>query len=97
MEEQAEEFRQFYRRRSEVSLTLPGDLGAAAVPVQADLLEQASDRLLASVDALHGGFGRAPKFPHPMGIEVLLRMEARASAGRREGGAEEFRGERLRR
>ena len=88
VEEQAEEFRQFYRRRSAVSLTLPGDLPAAAVPVQSDLLEQASDRLLASVDAINGGFGRAPKFPHPMGLEVLLRMEARASAGRGEGGAE---------
>ena len=88
VEQQAEEFRQFYRRRSEVSLTLPVDLRGDAVPVQLDLLEQASDRLLASVDALHGGFGRAPKFPHPMGLEFLLRMEARASAGSGEGRAE---------
>jgi uncharacterized protein YyaL (SSP411 family) len=88
VEQQAEEFRQFYRRRSAVSLTLPGDVQAGAVPVQADLLEQASDRLLASIDAIHGGFGRAPKFPHPMGLEFLLRMETRAAAGIGDRGAE---------
>ena len=26
---------------------------------------------------MHGGFGRAPKFPHPMDIRMLLRHHAR--------------------
>ncbi len=28
-------------------------------------------------DPLHGGFGQAPKFPHPMDLKVLLRHHAR--------------------
>jgi len=43
----------------------------------ADLNEEtiklASKQLLASADRKHGGFGGAPKFPHPMDIRVLLR------------------------
>ena len=30
-----------------------------------------------SFDPLHGGFGQAPKFPHPMDLRVLLRQHAR--------------------
>ncbi|MCB1865712.1 MAG: thioredoxin domain-containing protein [Chromatiales bacterium] len=32
--------------------------------------------LESSFDARHGGFGRAPKFPHPMSIDSLLRFHA---------------------
>jgi uncharacterized protein YyaL (SSP411 family) len=35
--------------------------------------------LLASFDARHGGFGSAPKFPHPTDLELLLRESARTS------------------
>jgi uncharacterized protein YyaL (SSP411 family) len=40
-------------------------------------LEKAARLLLGNFDAVHGGFGRAPKFPHPMDLKVLLRQHAR--------------------
>jgi uncharacterized protein YyaL (SSP411 family) len=36
-------------------------------------LEAASTRLVSAFDAVHGGFGGAPKFPAPMTLEFLLR------------------------
>jgi uncharacterized protein len=39
-----------------------------------EVLERAAGRLGASFDAVHGGFGGAPKFPAPMSLEFLLRM-----------------------
>lgn len=41
------------------------------------LLAHARARLAASFDSVHGGFGRAPKFPRPMDLQVLLRAWAR--------------------
>ncbi len=38
-------------------------------------VELAKRRLAASFDARHGGFGQAPKFPHPASLELLLRDE----------------------
>jgi uncharacterized protein YyaL (SSP411 family) len=35
-------------------------------------LEEAAGRMLAAVDAEHGGFGGAPKFPQPAALEFLL-------------------------
>jgi uncharacterized protein YyaL (SSP411 family) len=80
VEKQAEEFRQFYARRSAVSLRLPDNVTLAQIELDPDVLSQAADRLVATIDPVNGGFGRAPKFPHPMGLEYLLRMEARAPA-----------------
>lgn len=37
------------------------------------LLQTAERDLLRSADRTHGGFGRSPKFPHPMDVRVLLR------------------------
>ncbi len=37
------------------------------------LLKRAEKELLSSLDRVHGGFGGAPKFPHPMDLRVLLR------------------------
>jgi len=37
------------------------------------LLEGAMHDLLQAADRTHGGFGDAPKFPHPMDLRVLLR------------------------
>ncbi len=44
-------------------------------PVQLgeEILNTAKDQLLQSFDIQHGGFGRAPKFPHPNNIERLMR------------------------
>ncbi|ABI55580.1 thioredoxin domain-containing protein [Alkalilimnicola ehrlichii MLHE-1] len=52
----------------------PADGGDAALgnaPLRA-----ARDALADSFDRVHGGFGAAPKFPHPGGIERLLRHYA---------------------
>jgi uncharacterized protein YyaL (SSP411 family) len=38
-----------------------------------DMLRRAMHELLTSADRRHGGFGGAPKFPHPMDLRVLLR------------------------
>ena len=47
-----------------------GDLDAA-------LLDHAARELGRAFEPLHGGFGAAPKFPHPMDLRVLLREHAR--------------------
>ncbi|MCO6454422.1 MAG: thioredoxin domain-containing protein [Pirellulaceae bacterium] len=53
------------------------DLGQAAEPsgrtLDPQLLYVAVARLEQSFDGTHGGFGQAPKFPHPMDLQVLLR------------------------
>lgn len=38
-----------------------------------NVLQQAFQNLSHSFDQRHGGFGQAPKFPHPTNIEILLR------------------------
>ncbi|HXG11007.1 MAG TPA: thioredoxin domain-containing protein [Gemmataceae bacterium] len=45
----------------------PGELGP-------DLLQNAVRTLARLFDSRHGGFGRAPKFPHPMELRLLLRV-----------------------
>jgi len=46
-------------------------------PLDAALLDQATRALGRAFDPTHGGFGPAPKFPHPMDLKVLLRQHAR--------------------
>jgi uncharacterized protein YyaL (SSP411 family) len=43
-----------------------------------ETLERATVRLAAGFDAVHGGFGGAPKFPAPMTLEFLLRTWRRS-------------------
>ncbi|MFG0332269.1 MAG: thioredoxin domain-containing protein [Maioricimonas sp. JB049] len=40
-------------------------------------LRNAMEELLSAADRHHGGFGEAPKFPHPMDVRVLLRCARR--------------------
>jgi uncharacterized protein YyaL (SSP411 family) len=55
-----------------------GDVGRASDgPLEVRLLDRAARVLIKSVDFRHGGFGQAPKFPHPMDLKVLLRHQAR--------------------
>jgi hypothetical protein len=49
--------------------------GADAVPDGA-VMDAALRQLAESFDGEHGGFGRAPKFPHPTNLELLLRHAA---------------------
>lgn len=44
------------------------------------LLDKARVGLLDNYDAQHGGFGNAPKFPHPMNLEYLLRDVERSGS-----------------
>jgi len=50
--------------------TAPGDLGDG-------LLRQAAAELGRRFDRQYGGFGPAPKFPHPMDLRLLLRCSLR--------------------
>ena len=53
--------------------TVPASDGA----LDFGLLDNAFVRLSRAFDPRHGGFGDAPKFPHPMDLKVLLRHHAR--------------------
>ena len=52
-------------------------LGEGADLPGAGLLDRAAAALLSAHDATWGGFGRAPKFPHSMAIDLLLRHHLR--------------------
>ena len=55
-----------------------GEVAAGSeVPFEVRHLDQAARVLLKNFDSRHGGFGQAPKFPHPMDLKVLLRHHAR--------------------
>ncbi|MFO0919182.1 MAG: thioredoxin domain-containing protein [Planctomycetaceae bacterium] len=45
--------------------------------LEENLLRNALRSLLRNADRVHGGFGSAPKFPHPMDLRVLLRCARR--------------------
>ena len=47
--------------------------------LSASLLSGAALTLVRSFDREHGGFGAAPKFPHSMGVQLLLRHHRRTS------------------
>jgi uncharacterized protein YyaL (SSP411 family) len=79
-----------WRNRREQAVAQAADLTAhlrmAASPSGAGGAEELSDKLLfaaaaeleRSFDRRHGGFGGAPKFPHPMDLKLLLRVWGRA-------------------
>ena len=48
-----------------------------AVELSEETLRRAERSLIRAADSTHGGFGRAPKFPHPMDLRVLLRCVKR--------------------
>ncbi len=60
------------------ALASTGPRGMTVHPSQLDdgPLDAAATMLAQSFDAEHGGFGSAPKFPHPDSIELLLRRYA---------------------
>ncbi len=57
--------------RAEVGAASTDELGLTADPLRA-----ARDQLLRGFDPIHGGFGGAPKFPHPTSLDRLLRYWA---------------------
>lgn len=46
-----------------------------------DLLDEAAEKLLGSIDRVNGGFGSQPKFPNPISLEFLLRLYDRTGNG----------------
>jgi len=54
-----------------------GEMPVSAGELNAALLEHAARSLARGFEPMHGGFGSAPKFPHPMDLKVLLRQHAR--------------------
>jgi uncharacterized protein YyaL (SSP411 family) len=56
--------------------------GSADTALDSGPAELARQQLAGSYDSRYGGFGKAPKFPHPSNLELLLRhWQATASAG----------------
>ena len=58
-------------------LQAAGDLPAATGELNMTLLDDAARSLGRMFEPVHGGFGTAPKFPHPMDLRVLIRHHAR--------------------
>ena len=58
-------------------LKLAGDVPASEGELGATLLDDAARSLGRAYEPVHGGFGPAPKFPHPMDLRVLLRHHSR--------------------
>jgi uncharacterized protein YyaL (SSP411 family) len=54
-----------------------GSVAAGGGELNSKLLDGAARELARAFDAMNGGFGEAPKFPHPMDLKVLLRHHAR--------------------
>ncbi len=54
-----------------------GTLEVEKSPVNKVAIENAVVMMLKSADRRHGGFGTAPKFPHPMDVRVLMRAVKR--------------------
>ncbi|MGD8396907.1 MAG: thioredoxin domain-containing protein, partial [Candidatus Eiseniibacteriota bacterium] len=74
IEQQAEQLTGLLREVAAPPVT-PGE-------IDPELLPAAADRLLARLDPVHGGFGGAPKFPQPMNLSMLLRLDGRRPGSR---------------
>ncbi len=55
---------------------------ADSPPLTVAVLDEATERLAATFDPNHGGFGGAPKFPQGMTLDFLLRQYARTGSDR---------------
>jgi len=63
-----------------------GDLEHNDSPLTEELITSAASKLKRSFDSSNGGFGYAPKFPHPMELRLLLRSDFRSPASTSEVG-----------
>ena len=57
-----------------------GELAASDSPLSPKMVTNALRSLKRSFDAIHGGFGQAPKFPHPTELKLLLRIAVRTNS-----------------
>jgi uncharacterized protein YyaL (SSP411 family) len=58
----------------------PGAGAGAGAQLTIQLLDRAATALRRNFDVRHGGFGSAPKFPHPLDLRLLLRLWSRHHA-----------------
>ena len=58
-------------------LQAAGEIPASPGALNLTLLDDAARSLGRMFEPVHGGFGTAPKFPHPMDLRVLIRHHAR--------------------
>src|SRR5258707_13738369 len=49
--------------------------------VSASIIEAVKKSAFSMFDAHHGGFGQAPKFPHPSALDLLIEQYARTASG----------------
>ncbi len=89
VEETAAQFRDFYSRRVRLAEAAPISLDLENTQIDPEVLSAAAETLAASFDRVSGGFGRAPKFPHPMALDFLLQQHLRAQVGAAEDAASE--------
>jgi uncharacterized protein len=75
-EERRDEIRESATEMTE-QLRRFGTLPKGSGTLEVGLLDRAARAVTNSFDPVHGGFGRAPKFPHPMDLRMLLRHHAR--------------------
>jgi uncharacterized protein YyaL (SSP411 family) len=80
VEETAGQFRDFYSRRVRLEQAELAIAGGETGSIDPAVLKEAVRSLAASFDATSGGFGRAPKFPHPMALDFLLQQHLRRAA-----------------
>ena len=64
-------------RQVSAALKATSDLEPAKGELSETILKNAANVLRRSFDPTHGGFGGAPKFPHPLELKVLLRAVKR--------------------
>jgi len=62
--------------RAQAAMVTDGSEEGAAPELGPSLLERGYEALAASHDSEWGGFGRAPKFPMPTNVELMLRVHA---------------------
>jgi uncharacterized protein YyaL (SSP411 family) len=76
VEETAAQFRDFYSRRVHLDLPTAAEIDQGSGNDLA-VLKEAVGRLAAAFDGTAGGFGGAPRFPHPMSLDFLLQQHLR--------------------
>ena len=72
IEEQANQLADYLNQRNSTPLRSKGSIPPSGT-MPLEMLNTASQELASEFDAVHGGFGRAPKFPNTMSLEFLLR------------------------
>ncbi len=80
VEQQANALREVYQTNERRTLPMPPGVLEGEAVLDPTVLARAANTDLEDFDAQEGGLQRAPKFPHALGLEFLLRMERRRRA-----------------